>query len=315
METDFQVKQLKGSDNIMSDEEQTVFPPTSPFDTIRHMDEQMGEYWSARELHKILGYTEWRNFNSVVIKRAMKACEENRRGVSDHFVRSYKMVQLGSGSQRKAEDILLSRYAAYLVVMNGDPKMPIVAMGQEYFAEQTRRQELAVVQADAIDALPEDQKRLYKRSELAVQNQQLATTAQRSGVITSTDFSVFQNHGYKGLYTLTEDQIHARKGLQESEHILDWMNSDELIANSFRASQTRQKLEREQIQEKQKANQAHFQVGQIVRKAITEAGGIMPEDMSVPEKSIQQLQREEQKRLKQGLQLSLFDAEEDSSKE
>ncbi len=132
-------------------------PHISPFDAIRHEDEQIDEYWSARELYKIIGYTEWRNFNSVVIKRAMKACEENGRAVSEHFVRSYKMSKTGQGGQRKAEDVLLSRYAAYLVVMNGDPKMPIVAMGQEYFAEQTRRQELAATQADAIEALPEGQ--------------------------------------------------------------------------------------------------------------------------------------------------------------
>ena len=150
-------------------------PHISPFDGIRHEDEHIGEYWSARELYKILGYTEWRNFNSVVIKRAMKACEENGRAVSEHFVRSYKMSKTGQGGQRKTEDVLLSRYAAYLVVMNGDPKMPIVAMGQEYFAEQTRRQELAAAQADAIEALPEDQNRLYRRAELSIQNVQSAS--------------------------------------------------------------------------------------------------------------------------------------------
>ncbi len=295
----------------MADKEQKAAPHLSPFDAIRHVDEQLGEYWSARELYKILGYTEWRNFHNVVIKRALKACEENGRAVSEHFVQSYKMSKTGQGGKRSTEDVLLSRYAAYLVVMNGDPKMPIVAMGQEYFAEQTRRQELAVGQADAIELLPANQKRLYRRAELSVQNQQLATAARQSGVITPTDFSTFQNHGYQGLYTLTEDQIHARKGLQEGERISDWMESDELIANSFRASQTRQKLERERIQGKEKANQAHFQVGRIVRKAIAEAGGVMPEDMPVPEKSIQQIQREEQQRLNQGPQLSLFPPEEE----
>jgi DNA-damage-inducible protein D len=293
----------------MADKDQQSTPHLSPFDTIRHVDEQLGEYWSARELYKILGYTEWRNFHNVVIKRAIKACEENGRGISEHFVRSYKMSKTGQGGKRSTEDVLLSRYAAYLVVMNGDPKMPIVAMGQQYFAVQTRRQELTVGQADAIELLPEHQKRLYRRAELTVQNQRLAAAAQQSGVITPNDFATFQNHGYQGLYTLTEDQIHARKGLQAGENISDWMDSDELIANSFRASQTRQKLDRERIQEKERANEAHFQVGRIVRKAIAEAGGVMPEDMPVPEKSIQQIQREEQQRLKQGSQLSLFPPE------
>lgn len=292
----------------MSDEPENIRPHyTSPFDAIQHVDEQLGEYWSARELYKILGYTEWRNFNNIVIKRAMKACEENGRAVAEHFVRSYKMSKTGQGGQRKTEDVLLSRYAAYLVVMNGDPKMPIVAMGQEYFAEQTRRQELAVAQAEAIELLPEDQKRLYRRAEVSIQNVQLSVAARQSGVITSTDFSTFQNHGYRGLYTLTEDQIHARKGLQESEHILDWMNSDELTANAFRASLTRQKLEREQTQGKENANQAHYQVGKIVRHAIAQAGGTMPEDMPTPDKSIQQLQKDEQKRLERNRQPLLFD--------
>jgi len=289
-------------------------PHISPFDTIRHEDEQIGEYWSARELYRILGYTEWRNFNNVVIKRAMKACEENGRAVADHFVRSYKMVALGSGSQRKTEDVLLSRYAAYLVVMNGDPNLPIVAMGQEYFAEQTRRQELAAAQADAIEALPEDQKRLYRRAELSIQNVQLAAAAQNAGVITSNDFATFQDHGYKGLYTLTENQIHARKGLQPAERILDYMGSDELIANAFRASQTRQKLEREQVKGKDKANRTHYQVGREVRNTIKRLGGTMPEDLPTPEKSIQELQRGEQKRLEQGPQPSLFDFPENEAK-
>src|SRR5437667_5562376 len=148
-------------------------------------------------IHKILGYTEWRNFNNVVIKRAMKACEENGRAVADHFVQSYKAITGGKGAKQNVVDVLLSRYAAYLVVMNGDPKMPIVAMGQEYFAEQTRRQELAVGQADAIELLPEQQKRLYRRAELSIQNQRLTAAAQQSGVITPTDFATFQNHGYQ----------------------------------------------------------------------------------------------------------------------
>jgi DNA-damage-inducible protein D len=294
----------------MADEEKTSSNYQSPFDAIRHTDERMDEYWSARELHKILGYTEWRNFNNVVIKRAMKACEENGRAISEHFVRSYKMSTTGQGGKRKTEDVLLSRYAAYLVVMNGDPNMPVVAMGQEYFVEQTRRQELRS-QVDTIEALPEDQKRLYRRAELSIQNVHLAEMARQAGIITSTDFSTFQNHGYRGLYTLVEDQIHARKGLKESDHILDWMNSDELIANSFRASQTRQKLEREQIQGKDRANQAHYKVGRIVRKAIAEAGGTMPEDMPVPGKSIQQIKHEEQRRLKQEPQLPLFSLREE----
>jgi DNA-damage-inducible protein D len=118
-------------------------PHTSPFDAIRHIDENRNEYWSARELYKVLGYTEWRNFHNVVIKRAMKACEENGQAAREHFVRSYKVSIGGQGAKQKISDLQLSRYAAYLVVMNGDPSMPVVAHGQTYFAIQTRRQELS----------------------------------------------------------------------------------------------------------------------------------------------------------------------------
>ena len=237
----------------------------------------------------------------------MKACEENGRAIADHFVRSYKTITGGKGAKQDVTDVLLSRYAAYLVVMNGDPKMPIVAMGQEYFAEQTRRQELAAAQADAIEALPEDQKRLYRRAELSIQNVQLAAAAHNAGVITSQDFATFQDHGYRGLYTLTENQIHARKGLQPGERILDYMGSDELIANAFRASQARQKLEREQVKEKDKANRTHYQVGREVRNTIKRLGGTMPENLPTPQKSIQELQREQQKQLEAQRQPSLFE--------
>ena len=142
-------------------------------------------------IHKILGYTEWRNFNNIVMKRAMRACEENGRAVADHFVRSYKMVTLGSGSQRNTGDVRLSRYAAYLVVMNGDPKMPVVAMGQEYFAEQTRRQEIT----DELALMSEDELRLLRRGQMNIYNTQLAVVAQQSGVIEPIDFAIFQDQG------------------------------------------------------------------------------------------------------------------------
>ncbi|HBE26936.1 MAG TPA: DNA damage-inducible protein D, partial [Ktedonobacter sp.] len=248
----------------------------SSADAIRKVDEHGNEYWSARELYKILGYTEWRNFNNVVIKRAMKACEENERAVADHFVRSYKAITGGKGAQQQVQDVLLSRYAAYLVVMNGDPKMPVVAMGQEYFAEQTRRQEIA----DELALMSEDELRLLRRGQMNIYNTQLAAAAQQSGVIAPIDFAIFQDHGYRGLYGgLGAKNIHARKGLKKREQILDHMGSDELAANIFRASQTKQKLERDQVQGKEQANQTHFEVGSKVRQTIQDLGGTMPENL------------------------------------
>ena len=287
----------------MPDEQQALTPPTSPFDAIRHVDEQGNEYWSARELSKLLMYNDYRNFQDV-IKKAKRACEESGYAVSDHFGDVTDMIRAGKGAMRERSDVHVSRYGAYLTVQNADPDKPIVALGQTYFAVQTRRQELA----EQMAALPEDQKRLLYRSEMAVLNQQLNEAARRAGVMKPEHFSTFTDHGYKGLYAgETENMIHARKGLREDEHVLDFMGSDELVANAFRASLARQRLERDNVTGREQANEVHFQAGRKVRQTIEEFGGTMPEDLPTPEKSVQQLQHEEQKRLHQAPQLSLFE--------
>ena len=219
-------------------------PHVSPFDAIRKIADDGKEYWSARELYKILGYTEWRNFKNTVVKRAMKSCEENGQVVSDHFVQSYKMASLGSGSKRQTEDYHLTRYACYLAVMNGDPQMPVVAMGQQYFAVQTRRQEIE--DELALANLSEDQKRLIFRSLMSTYNVRLAETAQLAGVIEPSDFATFQDHGYMGLYDgRRENDIHTLNRLAEDEKILDFMGSEELAANMFRATQPDAKMKRD----------------------------------------------------------------------
>jgi DNA-damage-inducible protein D len=286
-----------------NDDEDSSLPHTSLFEAIREVAEDGSEYWSARDLSKILGYTEWRNFTTA-IEKAKEACENSGQGVFDHFVETNKMVKLGSGGQRKIDDYQLSRYACYLLIQNADPAKPIVALGQTYFAIQTRRQELG----DELAALPEDQLRLLRRSQMNIYNNQLAQAAQNAGVIEPFDFAIFTDHGYKGLYGgLGAKDIHTRKGLKKSQEILDFMGSDELAANIFRASQTKQKLEREQIKGKEKANQTHYEVGKKVRQTIEELGGTLPEDLPTPTESIQQLQRKEQKLLEERSQPSLFD--------
>lgn len=287
----------------MSDEQHANNLHTSPFDAIRHIDEQGNEYWSARELGRTLGYTEYNKFKNA-IRKAEEACKEARQDASDHFAHMSDMINVGKGAKRKVDDVRLSRNACYLLVQNADPTgKPIVALGQTYFNIQTRRQELA----DQLAMLPEDQRRLAYRSEMAVLNQQLNEAASKAGVVKPEHFSAFTDHGYRGLYAgETENMIHARKGLQEQEPILDFMGSDELAANAFRASLARQRLERDDVKKREQANQVHFQAGLKVRQTIEEFGGTMPEDLPTPEKSIQQLQREEQRRLQQGPQLSLF---------
>ena len=201
------------------------------------------------------------------------------------------MIDLAKGAQREIADIKLSRYACYLIVMNGDPRKEVIALGQTYFAVKTREQELS--EQEDFSRLTEDQKRLAIRSELAEHNKSLAEAAKNAGVTTSQDYAVFQNMGYKGLYGgLGAKQIHERKGLKKSQNILDHMGSTELAANLFRATQTDEKLRRDNIQGKAAANKTHFDVGQKVRKTIEELGGTMPEDLPTPEKSIKQIEKE-----------------------
>jgi len=257
------------------------------FESIRQTDADGNEFWSARELAPLLEYQDWRNFVQVVDK-ARIACKQSGRPPKDHFGDVTKMVSIGSGAVRSVPDLLLSRYACYLIVQNGDPNKSVIANGQTYFALQTRRQELANDKEFAL--LSETEKRLAIRNELATHNKHLAAAAKQAGVATSFDYAIFQDHGYKGLYGgFGSKEIHARKGLRKSQKILDHMGSTELAANLFRATQTEEKLRHHQIKGKVKANQAHYEVGLKVRQTIAELGGIMPEDLPRPEQSIQQL--------------------------
>jgi DNA-damage-inducible protein D len=280
-------------------------PHTSPFDGIRHEDEHGKEFWSARELYKLLGYSTWQKFQNA-IEQAKIACENSEEALSDHFNLKVKIVKAGVTTKPR-EDYHLSRYACYLIVQNADPNKPIVALGQTYFAYQTRRQEIA--DELSLSTLPEDQKRIILRSMLSTFNVRLQEAAQQAGVVEPSDFATFYDHGYMGLYGgLRENDIHTRKGLtSDKQKISDYMGSEVLGANIFRATQADAKLRRDQVSTEGHANVTHNLVGQEVREAIKRLGGTMPEDLPTPEKSIQELQREEQQRLKPGQQLSLLD--------
>jgi len=263
------------------------------FDSIRQQDQEGDEYWSARDLAPLLEYQDWRNFIQVVDK-AKKACEKSGRPVEDHFGDTTKMVEIGSGAKRELPDVMLSRYACYLVVQNGDPAKSVIANGQTYFAMQTRRQELA--DDEKFARLSEDDKRLAIRNELAMHNKHLAAAAKDAGVETPFDYAIFQDHGYKGLYGgLGAKDIHARKGLKKSQKILDHMGSTELAANLFRATQTEEKLKRDQVHGKRQANQTHFEVGRKVRQTIDDLGGTMPEALPTPDSSTKQIESAKKK--------------------
>lgn len=234
------------------------------FEKIKEIDGSGNEYWSARKLSKVLDYVEFRNFQPV-IERAKEACQNSGQSVENHFVDFHEMVQIGSGAERNILSVKLSRYACYLIVQNADPSKEIVAQGQTYFAIQTRIQEITEMQ-EYSRLSTEEERRLFLRNELKKHNTQLVAAAKDSGVITSLDYAIFQNHGYKGLYGgLDAKGIHSAKGLTKSQQILDHMGSTELAANLFRATQTEDKLRREEINNKQKANQTHFEVGSKVR--------------------------------------------------
>ncbi len=267
--------------------------PNSLFSKIKQSDDNGNEYWTARDLSKALEYSEYRHFIPVIAK-AKEACTNSGQQVEDHFEQLLEMVPIGSGAQRKTENIKLSRYACYLIVQNADPTKEVVALGQTYFAVQTRLQE--ILQTDTYNQLSsEDEKRLFLRNEIARHNTQLAAAARDAGVIEPFDYAIFQNHGYMGLYGgLDAKGIHTKKKLKKSQHILDHMGSTELAANLFRATQTEEKLKRENIKGKQTANKAHYEVGKKVRKTIQELGGTKPENLAVAD-SIKKIKKIEKK--------------------
>lgn len=262
---------------------------SSIFDQIKQIDSNGNEYWTARTLAKVLDYTDFRNFLSV-IEKAKEACINSKQQIEDHFVEFNEMVSIGSGAERGLFSFMLSRYACYLIVQNADPSKEVIANGQTYFAVQTRIQEIK--EMEGYNSLSsEDEKRLFLRNEMAMHNTKLAAAAKNAGVIQPIDYAIFQNHGYIGLYGgLDAKAIHKHKGLKKNQQILDHMGSTELAANLFRATQTEEKLIRENIKGKQKANQTHLEVGKKVRKTIEELGGTMPENLPVVE-SIKEIEK------------------------
>ena len=253
------------------------------FDRIKHIDEDGNEYWYARELMLLLEYSKWENFHKV-IKQAIISCKVSNNVVIDQFPEVRKPIIGGKGNTQYVTDYRLSRYACYLIVQNANPKKNAVALGQTYFAVQTRKMELT---EEGYNKLSEDEKRLYQRNLTRKGIIALNETARKAGV---KNFDKFHNAGYKGLYNgETADDIARRKGLRYREDILDNMGSSELIVNLFRIDQTNQKLTVDKIKGEKKANETHYKMGKDIREFIKKQGGIMPEDLPTPNKSIKEL--------------------------
>lgn len=257
-------------------------PNNLTFEDIRKFDEEGNEYWFARELGFLMEYARWENFETA-INRAISASENSGQPVENHFRELTKMVKTGSGAQREIKDYKLSRYACYLIAQNGDPSKQVIARAQTYFAVQTRKQEI-------LEGLEPEEKRLHIRSQVKDQNKELMKTAARSGV---EDFATFNKMGYLGLYGMSLSGIIKKKGIGK-DHILDRAGSTELAANLFRITQTDDKLKRDKIKSEGEAFLTHGKVGQEVRKAIKEIGGVMPEHLP-PEEHIKNIE----KRIKQ----------------
>lgn len=243
----------------------------SSFEALKRLNEHSAEYWSARDLQPLLGYSQWRRFEDA-ISRAITSCEQSGNKAGHHFAGAGKMIETGKGAIREVEDYHLSRFACYLIAQNGDPRKPEIARAQKYFAIQTRRQELS-------DELAADVERLELRKQAAEEFKALSGAARQSGV-ESRMFGVFHDAGYKGLYGgRGRDAIKARKGIVPKENLMDRMNATELAANQFRMTQARDKLARENVRTQQRAIQTHETVGREVRDAIRRIGGTLPEDI------------------------------------
>lgn len=256
------------------------------FEDIKHIDEYGNEYWFARDLQKVLEYKDWRNFLKVLDK-AKEACCNSRFNVDEQLVEVNKLSKRNNNAIVNIQDYKLSRYICYLIVQNADPSKEVVALGQTYFAIQTRKQEIT---EQEYDSLSDDEKRFYQRKLTKQGNYTLQKVALSAGV---KNMAEFHNAGYKGLYNgETADDIFKRKKLRYREDILDNMNEDELVANLFRINQTKQKLLRDNIQGENNARKVHYEVGKKVRKAIADIGGMMPEEMPTPKNSLKELERE-----------------------
>lgn len=254
------------------------------FEAIKYKDENGKEYWLARELQIILEYKKWENFYNS-IERSMLACKNSGEDYLYHFPEVRKTIQMPKGAEKEVDDFKLSRYACYLIVMNGDPRKEIIALGQTYFAVQTRKQEIT---EEEYIGLSEDERRIYQRKKVKSKNNTLFEVAKNSGV---ENFGRFNNAGYLGLYTETAEQIKERKQLSKKDEILDFMGSEELGANLFRITQTEAKLKRDSINNEREACSTHNQVGKAIRKVIKQVGGTMPEKLSTPDKGIKELEK------------------------
>ena len=253
----------------------TAVPAQPSFEALKLTNDHGAEFWSARDLQPLLGYSQWRRFEEA-IGRAQTSCDQSGNKAGHHFAGAGKPIVGGKGAVQVVDDYHLSRFACYLIAQNGDPRKPAIARAQEYFAVQTRRQEMS-------DEAAADSERLDLRRQAGEEFKALSGAARQAGV-ENRMFGVFHDAGYKGMYGgRGTDAIKAHKGIAPSEKLMDRMNATELAANQFRMTQARDKLARDKVRTQNHAIDTHHAVGKEVRDAIARIGGTLPEHIPAAE--------------------------------
>ncbi len=231
------------------------------------------ECWSARELHTILGYTQWRNFIPA-IEKAKSACESAGETVVDHFANVRKMVPLGSGSEREVDDYMLTRYACYLVAQNGDPRKPEIAFAQNYFAVQTRRAEL-------VQKRLADYERVQARVKLAETEKRLSGVLYERGV-DSKGFAIIRSKGDRALFHLDTALLKRKLGAPENRPLADFLPTISIKAKDFAAEMTSVNTEQKNLHGQQAIEKEHVDNNVAVRNMML-GRGIIPENLPAGE--------------------------------
>lgn len=253
---------------------------TSNFESFAHKTDEGVEFWFARDLQTLLGYDEWRNFLSV-ISRAKIACEVSQSHVSDHFVDANKMVRLGSGSERKVEDIMLTRYACYLIAQNGDPRKEEIAFAQNYFAVQTRKFEV-------IEKRIQEFERVRARQKLTETERELSSVIfQQTG--SEKNFALIRSKGDKALFGYTTKEMKSRLGIAQSRSLADFQPTILLKAKDFAMEITIFNAKAKNLRSERSISDEHVINNSSVRKTLL-SRGIRPESLP-KEEDIKKVER------------------------